>query len=101
MSGTGRPLGAALFDGYHPSLAQLLYLAKTTVTQPNPIHFKRMSSTATIGPQEQRQETRCLSGLVRCHRTINDKYTVGRQGGMDAAEKGGVLCFRKVVRDLP
>jgi hypothetical protein len=25
-------LAAALFDGYHPSLAQLLYLAKTTVT---------------------------------------------------------------------
>jgi hypothetical protein len=25
-------LAAALFDGYHPSLAQLLYVAKTTVT---------------------------------------------------------------------
>ena len=60
-----------------------------------------MSGPAAICPQNQCQETGRLCGLVRCHRTINEKYAVWRQGGIDTLKKAGVLRFRKVVRDLP
>jgi hypothetical protein len=88
------------FGGYHPSLAQLPDLAKASVSLPTPVRLKGMGNAVAVGPQHKSQQTGCLSGLVRCHRTVDDQHAMGRQG-RDAPEEAGVLLRCQVVRDLP